>query len=126
MSDDMKLLLEKRRIVLREIMRSMDEVVKSFALDDEQNEVVSLIKHKANAELAECEEKLAPRKKAAKKERKRRKTEEKAAARKANAGLRSVNKKIREKNEKIHKVSKLNQISARFIQGGSPGLGKKS
>ena len=122
MSDDMKLLLEKRRIALIEIVRSMDEVFRSFGLDDSQKNVVKLIKQKAITDLTDCDKKLAPLKEAAKQRKNERKAEQratarktaeradarkrriKAARRKADAGLRVIKKKIDDKNEKIHKV----------------------
>ena len=132
---DMKA-LSKRRAKLVRLNKSLRYALNSLDLDSAERETVSRIQEKANKELRTCMEKLAPFQKEAQALRKqksriaRSRAETKAKKRKAQSksseAMSAINQKIRKKREEIHKISKLNQQTARFVQGGSPGLGKKS
>ena len=118
--------LEKEQSELSQIVSGLKNALETLELDGEEREVALRIKDKAEAAREICTEKLAPYRKEAKQKRKKEKAEKKEAQRKGQEGMRIVNKKIAQKREAVHKLSKLDQAKARFIQGGSPGLGKKS
>jgi hypothetical protein len=124
-SDEMEK-LRKLNGELSAIVSALRKAPQILDLDLLEKSTLLSIKEKANKELQICKLKLAP----FRKERKAKKKQEKAAAntakQKGSEGMRLINKKIKENREKIHKISKMNQTKARFIQGGSPGLGKKS
>ena len=61
--------------------------------------------------------------KIAKKEQKRRKARAKALL---NRAMNARKKSEKRQRDKIHKISKLNQVKPHMVQGGAPGLGKKS
>ena len=125
MNREMSALFDRKNKLVQ-VVKALDFANASFRMDSAQQKVVAEIQEQATNEIQICKEKLVPLQKAVK----ARKKLEKAAAQKkqdkAKAGLRAINKRIRAKQEKTHRISKFNQITARFVQGGSPGLGKKT
>ncbi|MFA0812951.1 hypothetical protein [Microbulbifer epialgicus] len=95
-----------------------------------EEEILLAMLKKAELELENAKVELKPIQKKERLEKKKIKKiiqeERKAKNAEMKKAMKSVNRRIEREKERIHRISKIRTKTIHLVQGGSPGLGKKS